>query len=303
MIERSSEAPAWTQRRERGSAAAIKFIAWLALRIGRTATRPLLYPVCLYFVIFSTASGTASRAYLRRVLGHPPGFIDRFRHYHAFASCVLDRIYFLNDQIDIFDLRVENEDLANAEIARSKGGFLFGAHIGSFEVLRALGHRQAGLKLSLLMYEENARKIQSVLDAINPELALEVIALGHPDSMIAVEERLDQGHLIGILADRGILFRNDEHLTVEFLGENARFPLGPFRLAAILKRSVLLIIAVYRGGRRYDVCFERLADFTQTTRGARLEEIENALRLYVARLEHYCRLAPYNWFNFYDFWQ
>jgi predicted LPLAT superfamily acyltransferase len=24
---------------------------------------------------------------------------------------------------------------------------------------------------------------------------------------------------------------------------------------------------------------------------------------YVERLEHYCRLAPYNWFNFYDFWR
>jgi predicted LPLAT superfamily acyltransferase len=26
------------------------------------------------------------------------------------------------------------------------------------------------------------------------------------------------------------------------------------------------------------------------------------LQAYVARLEHYCRLSPYNWFNFYDFW-
>jgi len=66
---------------------------------------------------------------------------------------------------------------------------------------------------------------------------------------------------------------------------------------------VLLMVAVYRGGRRYDVYFERLADFTQLTRAARPEEVENALRFYVARLEYYCRLAPYNWFNFYDFWQ
>ena len=24
---------------------------------------------------------------------------------------------------------------------------------------------------------------------------------------------------------------------------------------------------------------------------------------YVERLEAYCRMAPFNWFNFYDFWQ
>ena len=23
---------------------------------------------------------------------------------------------------------------------------------------------------------------------------------------------------------------------------------------------------------------------------------------YVARLDHYCRSAPYNWFNFYELW-
>jgi len=303
MIEQPSNTPAWTIRHERGNTLAIRLIAWIALNFGRPATRLLLYPICLYFMIFSATSRSASRAYLRRAVGRVPSFVDRYKHYHAFASCVLDRIYFLNNQIDIFDVKVHNEDIATAEIARGRGCFLFGAHIGSFEVLRALGHRQAGLKLSLVMYEENARKIQSVLYAINPTLALEVIALGHPGSMMAVEERLDQGHLIGILADRGLSLQGEEHLAIEFLGDKARFPLGPFRLAAVLKRSVLLMVAVYRGGRRYDVYFERLADFTQLTRAARPEEVENALRFYVARLEYYCRLAPYNWFNFYDFWQ
>jgi predicted LPLAT superfamily acyltransferase len=27
------------------------------------------------------------------------------------------------------------------------------------------------------------------------------------------------------------------------------------------------------------------------------------MQRYADRLEHYCRLAPYNWFNFHDFWQ
>jgi len=28
----------------------------------------------------------------------------------------------------------------------------------------------------------------------------------------------------------------------------------------------------------------------------------NEIATYVARLEHYCRSAPYNLFNFFDFW-
>ena len=60
------------------------------------------------------------------------------------------------------------------------------------------------------MYEENARKINSALAAINPELTLEVITLGQPGSMLAVEQRLDQGHAIGILADRGLAIGEEE---------------------------------------------------------------------------------------------
>jgi hypothetical protein len=153
------------------------------------------------------------------------------------------------------------------------------------------------------MYEENARKINSALAAINPALTLEVIALGQPGSMLAVERRLDQGHTIGILADRGLSIAEEEHLSVDFLGKPSRFPLGPFRLASLLQRRVILMIGLYRGGNRYDVHFEPLADFRTTERREGSAAVEAALRHYVSRLEHFCQLAPYNWFNFYEFWQ
>jgi predicted LPLAT superfamily acyltransferase len=299
----STQREAWAERGERGATAAIRCIVWLALRLGRPATRLLLYPICLYFLAFSSGAHRASEQYLRRALGRTPSFVDRFRHYHCFAACVLDRVYLLNDQLDLFDLRTAGEDIAQAEIDRDEGCFLFGAHLGSFEILRALGHRQPGLKLSLLMYEENARKINSALNAVNPNLTIEVIALGQSGSMLAVKQRLDQGHMIGILADRGLATEGEEHLSVNFLGAPALFPLGPFRLAALLQRRIVLMTGLYRGGARYDVYFERLADFTNVANGDRPEAVERAIRDYVGRLEHFCRRAPYNWFNFYEFWR
>ena len=283
--------------------ATIRLIVWIALTLGRSATRLLLYPICLYFLAFSRTSRRASGEYLRRAFGRKPHLGERFTHYYRFSACVLDRVYLLNDELELFDVHVEGEDIAKTEIDRNEGCFLFGAHLGSFEILRALGHRQPGLKLSLLMYEENARKINSVLNAINPDLALEVIALGRSGSMLAIEERLDQGHLIGILADRGLSLDDEEHLSVEFLGRPARFPLGPFRIASLLRRRVILMVGLYCGAQRYDVYFEGLADFTEVPREARAAAIEKAIRHYVARLEHFCRLAPYNWFNFYEFWE
>lgn len=297
----SSAAPQqWTTRNERGALPLIRCMAWIALRLGRPVARLILYPICLYFLIFSDASRRASRQYLSKVLDHPPRWRDTFRHYHAFASCVLDRIYFLNDQLHLFDLRAEGEEVAIDILRRFGGCILVGAHLGSFEATRALGRRQPDLRVSLVMFEENARKVQTVLDAINPKLVMDVISLGKADSMIEVGERLERGDFVGILADRSI--NGESQLRVPFLGAPARFPLGPFQMAALLKKPVVLMLGLYRGGRRYDVYFEPLTEASAVAAGRRDAEAERVLRLYVERLEHYCRLAPFNWFNFYDFW-
>ncbi|MBN2691407.1 MAG: acyl-CoA synthetase, partial [Burkholderiaceae bacterium] len=54
---------------------------------------------------------------------------------------------------------------------------------------------------------------------------------------------------------------------------------------------------------RYDVHFERLADFTSVRRADRAAAIDAALADYVKHLEARCADAPYNWFNFFDFWK
>ncbi len=119
--------------------------------------------------------------------------------------------------------------------------------------------------------------------------------------MLKVEESLGRGELVGMLVDRSLEGKG-HHLRCDFLGEPAAFPLGPFRIAAAVRRPIIMMVGLYRGGRRYEIHFELLADFTGLPRTARAEAVRRALRGYVARLEHYCRIAPYNWFNFYDFW-
>ena len=291
----------WVARPERSTTSAIKFIVWVALRLGRPAARLLLYPICLYFVLFSRKPRAASARFLKKVLPKPPAFADLFRHYYVFAACLLDRVFFLNDQTDEFEIHVHGEDVVVELMERGHGCLLLGAHMGSFEAIRTLGRRQQDLRVSLVMYEENARKINSVLSAINPSLALEVISLGRPDSMIRVRESLDRGDFVGMLADRTL--EGEGEIRLPFLGEPASFALGPFQLAAMLKRPVVLIVGLYSGGRRYDVHFEQLADFSDVATPERAGQVRWAVGRFVDRLQHYARLSPYNWFNFYDFWK
>lgn len=278
----------------------MRVYAWIALTLGRPAARLILYPITGYFLLFSVRARAASRKYLRKVLRREPRVGDLFRHYHTFASTILDRVFLLKGEYSRFAIRTFNEEIVAEEAARGEGCFLVGAHTGSFEVIRSLGHHARGLDVAMVLYEENGRKLHAVLEAINPNLPLQIIPLGHVDSMLKVERALDAGAFVGMLADRTIT--GDDTMACSFLGEPARLPVGPFRLAAMLKRPIVLMFGLYRGGNRYDIHFERLADMRGVDRKNRAAVIEQTLRRYVQRLEHYVEIAPYNWFNFYDYW-
>jgi predicted LPLAT superfamily acyltransferase len=293
--------PEWVVRPERSNTRAMRLMVWVALTLGRPAARLLLYPICVYFLTFSPASHAASTKYLRKVLNREPGIADAFRHCHAFAATLLDRVFLFNNQYTRFDVHVHNEDILAGMIARGEGCVLLGAHMGSFEIIRALGRHNTAARISLVMYEENSKKFNAVLRVINPDLSLQVISLGKVDAMLKVEAALKRGEIIGMLGDR--TFQGEGTVACSFLGEQARFPSGPFRLAATLKQPLVMMFGLYRGGNRYDIYFERLVDTWKAPGATRDVLIEQALQRYAMRLEHYCRDAPYNWYNFYDFWR
>jgi predicted LPLAT superfamily acyltransferase len=191
--------------------------------------------------------------------------------------------------------------LLRAARARGGGALLVGAHLGSFEVTRALGQGQAGLDIAMAMYADNARKINAALAAISPRLRTDIIELGHVSAMLEVRARLAAGSFVGMMGDRTLGEEPVEQVT--FLGARASFPLGPMRAAAILRRPVYFMAGFYLGGNRYHIVFEQIADFSTMGTSDHANSVRAAVHEYVAAIERHCRLFPYNWFNFLDFWQ
>jgi predicted LPLAT superfamily acyltransferase len=296
----SSADAVWRRSPERSNLVILRLMVWISLHLGRPAGRVVLYGIAAYFLVFAPTACRASRAYLRRALGRAPTLADRYRHLLSFASTIHDRIYLLNERFDLFDIEIVGEELIRQAMSGGQGLLLIGAHLGSFEVMRAFGRQHTDQTISMLMYEDNAQKINTTLTAINPSATQDIISLGRMESMLLAKEKIEAGHLVGMLADRGL--GNDQTRACDFLGAPAPFPLGPFRVAAILRRPVLFMTGLYLGGNRYRIHIEPLADFSQVERGQRDDAIAEAQQAYAARLEHYCRLAPYNWFNFFDFW-
>ena len=295
----------WKQRPERSNMFWLRVMTWISLRLGRSASRVVLFGIAAYFLAFAPTARRMSRSYLQRALklrsAAEVGWRPLFRHFLSFASVIHDRVYLINDRYELFDIRIHNQALIDHIVADGRGVFLIGAHLGSFEVLRAIGRKQPGLHIAMAMYEENARKINAALAAINPNAQQGIIALGHIDSMIQVNELLAQGSVVGMLGDRSL--GNDDTRQVDFLGDPAALPLGPFRMAAIMKCPALFMTGLYRGGNRYDIHFEALADFSTVARRGRTLAVQAAMTRYAALMEQYCHHAPYNWFNFFDFWR
>jgi predicted LPLAT superfamily acyltransferase len=309
MVDRPAEAPDssrasarhWAAEPERGNATMLAMMIFVAVRMGRPLARGVLYLIAAYFFMFARGARRSTLEYLRRALGREPAGRDRFRQVFAFSSTILDRFYLVQGRYELFEISTEGEDFMRDLLARGKGAFLLGAHLGSFEITSALGRRHSGLRVAMAMYEPEANRVTGAFRAASPTEAPEIIPLGHIAAMLRVRDCLDEGQFVGILADRSI--GDAPAQAVNFLGSPALFPLGPMRAAAALRRPVIFMTGLYRGGNRYHVVFRQLADFSQLTPAGREAAVRAAIERYVALLEEFCRSDPYNWFNFYDFWQ
>lgn len=279
----------------------LRIMTWISLRLGRRAGRVVLHLITAYFLLFVPAGRRASGSYLRRALGRPPHWRELYRHFFTFAATIHDRVYLINRRFEMFDIEVHGEETLLRLLAGGKGLFLMGSHLGSFEVVRAIGRNQPDLRVAMVMHRDNARKLNAMLAAINPEAVEDIIGLGEVDSMLQLRQRLDEGAAVGMLADRTL--GDDKLYPVQILGADANLPSGPFRIAALLRRPVIFMTGLYLGGNRYAIHFDPLADFSTVARNQRDAALDAALNRYAALLDQYCRKSPYNWFNFFDFWQ
>lgn len=296
----ADDKPQWMQHKERGSFFLLQLMSRISLIFGRRVSRIVVYGIALYFLLAVPTARQASRSYLERALQRPATWVDLYRHILAFASTIHDRFYLLNNQANLFDIQVFGAEPIIKLQQQNRGALLFGAHMGSFEALLTHGRSQR-FNSCIAMYPENARQLNRALAAINPEAISGIIALGQMDSMLTIHHKLETGALVGVLADRAA--GPDQYISLSFLGAPARFPTGPFRMAAMLGHPVYFMTGRYCGGNRYEVHFEPLADFAGVTRHQRDAAVLETLQKYVATLERHCKAAPYNWFNFFEFWE
>jgi predicted LPLAT superfamily acyltransferase len=127
-----------------------------------------------------------------------------------------------------------------------------------------------------------------------------VITVGREElASLEILHAIRDGWLVAIQGDRLV---GERFARVPFLGNEAPFPVGPFVLAAISGAPVISTFAMKSGPTAYAFVADPPVRLSFAGGGKRDEQIREWVAAYARRLELLVHEYPYQWFNFYDFW-
>ena len=289
----------WIGTRERGSSWTIALMSGLCRRRYRWLVDLLLYPITGYFYLTGRRAHRASRQFFRLATGQARRF-DYYRQLLCFSRCLVDRVTILSGEGDRFRVRPSGREALLAAQQQGRGLILLGSHLGSFEACKLLASDRMDLDVHIVAYFAGSTKIRDALDAINPALRDSFIDPTEADAVFRMRDVIDNGGVLAILSDRiGI---GDKQAEVDFLGQAAWLPTGPYYLASILRCPVFCFFGLRVGDYAYDTYAIELADQITLARGRREQQAQAYAQRYADLLADMARKYPSNWFNFHPFW-
>jgi predicted LPLAT superfamily acyltransferase len=298
----------WAEMGETTFVGGIWVLYWIHRLLGRWPFRLCLYPVVAVHWLSRPLLRASSLQYLERVeaatgaLGRKPRWLDSMRHVVAFAETMLDKLLAVSGRYRFERVRTEGREEFYQAAKTGRGGIIVTAHMGCLELCRTMAEQRGEVKLTILVHTLHAERFNRLLKRLNPESSLhlmEVTELG-PATAVALRERVEAGEFVVIAGDR-IPVNASQTVRVDFLGHPAPFPVGPYVLAALLKCPLYLLGCIHEGG-GYTIHFECLAERVELPRGRREAALTDYARKYAGHVTALLKRAPYDWFNFFPFW-
>ncbi len=303
-----TQAEHWADIKESTTITGVRLMVNVYRYGGNFLFRVFLLPVIIFYFIANSGARRASLQYLTRLhrfdASMPvPRLSDSFKIFWQFGQAILDKFAVWMGRIERLDAQIYNDDLIDELLEQKQGAILLTSHLGNFEICRALSQTHPGVKLTVLVHTKHAEKFNAILNDFDDEQAIELLQVSDMSvsTSIRLSEKLANGEFIAIAADR-VPINSPATISHDFLGHKAPFPAGPFVMASVLGAPVLMLNCIKLQG-RYNIFFDKLSEGKRLGRKARDQHIQMLSAGYVQRLQELVKLAPYQWFNFYDFWQ
>ncbi|WP_199136301.1 acyltransferase [Delftia sp. ASV31] len=277
--------------------------------LGRWPFLLCLYPVVGYYWLTRPVARRASLQYLQRLQqAHSlwprgPGWVHGLRHFGVFAQVILDKLLAVTNSYRTEHVRLEGQQPLLDLMARGQGAVLVTAHMGCVELCQTLARQCPGLQLTILVHTRHAERFNRLLRRMAPDSGVQLLQVldFNMATALALADRVARGEFIAIAGDR-VPVHESKTTQALFLGHEAAFPCGPYILSGLLKCPLYFMGCVHEG-RGYAVEFVPLAAQVELPRARRAQALAGYARLYAQQLERLLCKAPYDWFNFFPFWE
>jgi len=260
----------------------------------------LLRFVALYYLLFSFRSFKFAFHFFRKKIGYGLGksLIKIYQNYFLLGQSIIDKVVVMSGIPNNFSFNFDGEEHLREIAALQRGGLLLSAHLGNWEIA---GHllKRLDTRINIVMFDGEHRQIKEYIAEVTGKRNVNVILIKDDLSHIyAISDAFSNNELVCMHADRFI--EGNKTLTSEFLGEAARFPMGPFVLAAKFKVPVSFVFAMKETPLHYHFFASKIKDYTHLSKEMLMQEMLND---FVAEMESMVERYPEQWYNYYNFWQ
>jgi len=287
--------------KSRGSVVGYKIFVWSIKHLGLNFAYFLLFFVTVYFV-FASKKAFGSMFYffhIRLEQSWVKSIISIFRNYYLLGQGLIDKTAVLSGLKDKFNFILEGKENL---LEMHDGGILISGHIGNWEVGgKALDYLDKKINLVVLDGEEQA--IKNYISDILTDRNVHFIKIGNDFShLFEIKQALENKELVAFLGDRFI--EGNQTVKIDFLGEPALFPLGPWHMASYFNVPVSYVFAVKESRRQYRFYATplKIVPFVKNPK-ERSALVRDSIKEFVSEFERITRKYPLQWHNYFNFWK
>ena len=242
------------------------------------------------------------------------GMTSTLLHITSFALNLVENVQSWAGKFSFKDVVWQDDDVHDLvkNIDSGKGTIILISHLGNAQMLKGLASMgESGTERKMNITTISDAKVSSgfnaLLNEINPDSSFNLVNSNDigPETILLLQERLEEGGVVVIAGDR-VSAHTKRNLEIPFLGEKARFPYGVFLLIALLNSPTYFVNGLRQKDfsihPKYDMFVKKNPIQFDCTRKEREERIVQTAKNYAENLMRLCKMHPYQWYNFFDFW-
>lgn len=218
-----------------------------------------------------------------------------YKNHCAFSQVVIDKFAMYAGKK--FKITIDGYDQFQLLSEQTSGFIQLSSHIGNYEIA---GYSLVAKtkRFNALVFGGEKESVMVNRNKMFKDNNIRMIPMmADMSHLFVINQSLSNGEILSMSADR--VFGSQKYLLIDFLGAKARFPQGPFLLAAMREIPMLFVSVMKMAATEYHISVRKIECEVQGSTRNKATDLANK---YVELLEETVKKHPAQWYNYFDFW-